>query len=156
MTSTETWMNDDLCSLAGDTVRIERGPQVIELDCTEANLSDEVTDRRYKLGKRDALGRLIDPDEAARRETDPKAAAVLRGNAAFDRLIGHKPLALGERMHCVDRAARHRPYVWKIYRMQEAGIDRAGNPISRFVKIEEVEGKDAALAAARKLAKGGK
>ncbi len=48
----EKWLNDCLCSLGNDTVRVELGPQIIELDCTEANLDDEVTAPHYRIGNR--------------------------------------------------------------------------------------------------------
>ena len=42
-----------------DTVRIELGPQLIELDATDANLADEVTAPHYHEGAIDALGKRI-------------------------------------------------------------------------------------------------
>lgn len=54
----ENWLNEKLCSF-DEKVRIELGPQIIEMNCTEANLSDDVTAPHYKVGGIDALGKVI-------------------------------------------------------------------------------------------------
>ncbi|WP_299077900.1 hypothetical protein [uncultured Paraglaciecola sp.] len=54
----ENWLNENLCSF-DEKVRVELGPQLIELPCTEQTLSDEVTAPHYKEGSPDALGRTI-------------------------------------------------------------------------------------------------
>lgn len=54
------WLvKDKLCSFGKDTVRIELGPQIIELDCTKKNLSNSVTAPHYQLGRIDAFGNKI-------------------------------------------------------------------------------------------------
>ncbi len=94
------WLNPGvLCSFGDDQVRIELGPQIIELDCTDANLSDEVTSPHYKIGGIDAYGRVIRPQEA-------------------EVLVQKNPVGVvnkGEKMHCVDWRSKHVPHVWKVY-----------------------------------------
>lgn len=134
---TENWLNDNLCSF-DEKVRIERGPQIIELDCTDENLADEVTHPQYKIGGRDALGRAIRADECDT-PTDTRMGVVGKG----------------EKMACVDWRAKHVPHLWKIYQMQETDeLDDDGKPISRFIKVAEKEGKDDAIAFAKQLIDG--
>ncbi len=57
--SKEKWLNDNLCSLHDDKVRIELGPQIIELPCTDANLRNAVTSAHYQKGRIDAYGVVI-------------------------------------------------------------------------------------------------
>lgn len=42
-----------------EKVRAELGPQIIELDCTDKNLSNDVTHPNYQKGKIDAFGKII-------------------------------------------------------------------------------------------------
>jgi len=62
------WINDNLASFADDTVRVELGPQIIELDCTDANLQDDVTHPQYKIGGIDALGKVIRPGKQGKKK----------------------------------------------------------------------------------------
>lgn len=154
---TEVWMNDKMCCLADDTVRIEKSPQVIPLQCTEANLRNGVTPPHYKLGGRDATGAMIDPDEHARRLRavgQEDAAAQVDRNAALDRSLGRMPLKLGDEMQVVDWRSVHVPHVWKVYKWQESGVDKTGAPMMKFIKVQEIAGKDEALARAHELAGG--
>jgi hypothetical protein len=56
------WINENFCSF-DELVRIELGPQVIILDCTEENLSNRITSAHYFTGQKDALGYIIDPSK---------------------------------------------------------------------------------------------
>ncbi len=95
------WMSETLCSF-GEKTRIELGPQLVELKCTDANLKDTVTAPHYQIGKIDALGRVIMPE----RMTEPN----WRPNGA---------IAEGEMMTCVDWREKHKPKVWKIYQWKK-------------------------------------
>lgn len=113
-------INENLYSF-DELVRVELGPQPIELDATEENLENSVTAAHYQPGGRDALGRIIRPDLIGLDVDDPSTAI-------FE----------GEKMTVVDWDARFVPRLWKIYQMQGR----------RFVKIDEVADKDEALARA--------
>lgn len=54
----ENWLNENLCSFDEKT-RIELSPQLVKLECNDKNLSNEVTSPHYRLGKIDALGKII-------------------------------------------------------------------------------------------------
>lgn len=178
MPVTETWLSDTLCAL-GDEVRIERGPQVVEMDCVLSNLDDAVTPVRYKPGRRDAAGRLIQPQRAlddlraqlarlpaAGQADTPSAehAALTRRIAEIEALVnldqtlGRPCIADGDPMRIVDDKARHKAYVWKVYEMQSrAEIDHktgAAKTVARFMPVAEVPSLEKALDRARKLAKG--
>lgn len=124
----ENWLNEKLCSLGDDKARVELGPQIIELDCTKANLENTVTAAHYQKGRKDAYGKIIEPS----------------------------PPGDGNTMNCVDWRNKHVPSLWKVYKMQETGeidaktgelaLDADGNPVQRFIKINEFEDKDEALA----------
>ena len=132
------WLNPDvLCSFGDDQVRIELGPQLIELDCTDENLRDEVTHPQYKIGGRDAYGRVIRLSEAEK-PMDP---------------TGYGVVEKGEKMHCVDWRSKHVPHLWKIYQLQDTDdVDpKTGDPVQRFIKVDEVEGRDEALKRARTI-----
>lgn len=104
------WLIEDkLCSF-DEQVRVEIGPQIIKLPCTEANLSNEVTHANYQNGKPDAYGNIIDTKTM-------------------------------DEMNCVDWRSKHAPHVWKVYQMQD----------DRFIKVDEYENKDEALAFAEAL-----
>lgn len=125
-----TWMvKGRLCCFAEDTVRIEIGPQYVELEVNAENLSDKVTHPAYKLGAIDALGRLIGTEKT---------------------------------MTVVDRESKFVPHLWKVYELQKSpALDRDGNEfkdedgetvmIDRFIKIDEKEDFDEALAIAETL-----
>ncbi len=147
------WLNETLCSFDEKT-RIELGPQLIELECTHANLRDEVTAPHYRIGQRDALGKIIMPELIK----DPKKV----DDAKTDHFgCVHE----GETMTCVDWREKHLPKVWKIYKLvytgevyvndareDEAGEHKKGDPILTFVKVGEDENKDDALDFAKALA----
>ena len=128
------WLNPEvLCSFGDDQVRIELGPQIIELDCTDENLHDEVTAPHYKIGGIDAYGRVIRPDEA-------------------EVLVQKNPVGVvnkGEKMHCVDWRAKHVPHVWKVYQLQET--DDGPN---RFIQVGECADKAMAITSAEELFRG--
>ena len=121
----EVWLNENLCSF-DEKVRVEKGPQIIELECNDANLDDTVTAPHYRIGARDAYGRVIRPGEAID-PADSKLGVVEKG----------------EKMAVVDWRAKHVPHVWKIYRLDG----------ERFQQIDAKTDRDEALAAARKIAK---
>ncbi len=120
------WLNPDvLCSFGDDQVRIELGPQIIELDCTDENLRDEVTAPHYKIGGIDAHGRVIRPDEAKV-------------------LVQKNPIGIvnkGEKMHCVDWRCKHVPKIWKVYQYDG----------ERFIQVGERADKTEAVAWAEEL-----
>lgn len=122
----EDWINGKLCNL-GDETRIELGPQVIELECSDENLSNAITSPHYRIGGRDAYGRVIGfdalPDEV-REATDISMGVINKG----------------EQMACVDWRSKHVPPVWKVYKIKD----------ERFTKIAEFEDKDEALNYARR------
>lgn len=135
------WINENLCTW-DEKVRIERGPPLVKLACTDEALDDRVTHPNYKIGGRDALGELIRPDES----DDPRVKNALRRDISH----GRKPIKKGDDMHVL-HWQKPSMWVWKVYEWQE---DEFGN--GRFIKTDEIEGKEAAVAAAEKLAKGGK
>ena len=150
----EDWLSQTLCEIEG-VVRIERGPQVMEMTCDDDSLRDEVTAPRYKPGKRDADGRLIMPDEAAaeaRARGDKAAAAKIMAAKRVDESIGRAPIQRGEPMRIIDDRAKHVPFMWKVYALtHEQEVDKDGRivPVERFRKIAEIEGKADALDQAR-------
>lgn len=148
----EQWLiPDKLCSF-DEKVRVELGPQIIELDCTDTNLSNDVTAPHYRLGARDALGRIIRPDDIqdpAQKEQVAKIVADDKRKGAFG------VVNAGEKMAVVDWRSKHVPPVWKVYENQETGeIDGDGNPVMCFIKLAEFEDKDQALASAKSIAEG--
>ena len=139
--ATENWLNENLCSF-DEKVRIERGPQIVELVCNDVNLSNAVTSPYYQDGARDATGKVIRPSKL------PEEVAK-----KIDAPFG--VVEEGEKMAVVDRRAKHAPFLWKVYQLQETGeSDKDGNPISRFIKVDEVEGKEDALARAKVIYQG--
>lgn len=143
----QNWLNEKLCSF-DEKVRVELGPQIIELECNDENLADTVTHAIYRDGGIDAYGKVIRPDRAAKgMPGDAKRIAD------FSKTFG--VVNEGEIMHCVDWRAKHVPHVWKIYQWQETeDLDKEGKPVSRFVQVGENEDKAAALAEAAALAGG--
>lgn len=146
----EKWLNETLCSF-DEKVRIELGPQLVELKCTDDNLRDEVTSPHYRVGRVDALGKVIMPERL-----DEVTRARTKRNGE---------VAEGEMMTCVDWREKHKPKVWKIYQMKdtgevytkdaregEASSHKAGDPIMKFIKVGEDESKADALNFASTLA----
>lgn len=129
-----------------DKVRIELGPQIIKMECTDANLCDTVTSPHYKLGQKDAhgvvIGKLVDgtggDSVPAVYEQDPKQT----------------------HMHCVDWRCKHAPKLWKVYQSQDTGkvvegdklrgrgVNK-GDKIFQFVKVAEFEDLAEAVSAAQ-------
>lgn len=165
-----TWLTPTLASF-DERVRVERGPQIVEMPCTDANLDDQVTHAHYKKGRRDASGRLIRPAERMNeldrqmREADgdrrrqlQKEIRALQAAMNIDRAIGRKPVETNEPMKCVDWRGKHKAYVWKVYHAEvflevdmNTGEERS---VRRFILVDEVEGRDEALARAKALLKG--
>ncbi len=161
------WLNEKLCSFDEKT-RIEFGPQLIELECSHDNLRDVVTSPHYRIGMRDALGRIImgKPPEAS----TAAVKTVYKADGSTVKVLVNQPdpygyVAEGEMMTCVDWRAKHKPKVWKIYQIQdtgevyvkdarsdEAGDHKAGDPVMRFIQIGQDESKKDALVFARTLA----
>ena len=72
----------------GDTVRVEIGPQIVEVVCEDKSLD----------GKWDSMGKTVE---------------------------------YGKKMSIVDGSAKHKPYLWKVYKLQDVdGTDR-------FIKANE-------------------
>lgn len=141
---TKNWLNENLCSF-DEKVRIELGPQIIELECNDANLADTVTHSQYRNGGIDARGRVIRPDKATPNEVIRRVDFAKKFGVVND----------GETMACVDWRSKIAPHVWKIYQWQDTGdVDKDGKPVSRFIQVGENEDKEAALAEAEALAGG--
>jgi hypothetical protein len=139
----ENWINERLCSFDEKT-RVELGPQVIQLKCTDENLQDTVTSPHYRVGQRDAFGKIIMPEKCVNPE---EAMADPYGYVSE-----------GGEMSCVDWREKHVPMLWKIYKF-EAELDDDGEPlinngevVGKFVKVGEDENKDEAVNFARTLA----
>lgn len=144
------WLIENKLASFDERVRVELGPQVIEFDCTDENLLDTVTASHYKLGKRDALGRLIRPDELI---NNPKIdTRQLEAIVAIDKKNGLKQLSKKDKMVCVDWDQKHKPFIWKIYQKQKIGeLGKDGEEIEKFIKVGEELDKDKALKIGRKL-----
>lgn len=126
--SKEKWLNKKLCSLHGDKVRIELGPQIIELKCTVENLSDKVTSPHYQEGRIDAYGKVIKIGSKMhcvdwRSKHVPKLwkIYVMKETGELDKITGEKAL----------------------------GDDK--KPLQRFIQVKEFEDRDKALNHARGL-----
>lgn len=163
----ENWLSETLCSFEEKT-RIELGPQLIELECNDDNLDDEVTSPHYRIGGRDAAtGKIIRKKAAIKllesrigkgsAETRDKTAKALYGLVTDE----FGSVEEGETMTCVDWRCKHKPKVWKVYQWQDTGKviedDKApgltqGDPIWHFAKIKEFELRDDALNFASALA----
>ncbi len=107
----ESWISDHLCSF-GEKVRIEKSPQLVELLCTDANLSDRITAPHYHIGARDALGRIIRPEDYGR---------------PVDLSLGK--VSKGEKMVCLDWRAKFKPYVWRVYKWDGERFVPAGENV---------------------------
>ena len=141
-----------------EKVRVEIGPQIIELDCTDKNLSNGVTHSVYQIGMRDAYGRFIRPDDMGESDDNAKnAKQAIRQQVAYEKQIGvYGVVNSGEKMACVDRKAVHVPFLWKVYQMQKTdelrkvkGKPDKFEPVFKFIKINEFKDKKEALAFAK-------
>ena len=103
------WLNENLCSF-DEKVRIELGPQMVELECSHENLADTVTSPHYRIGQRDARGKIIMGTD----ESDPYGV-----------------VKEGETMTCVDWREKHVPKVWKIYQMEDEKFIQVGEDESK-------------------------
>ena len=130
----ETWLYHDLPNGAllslDEVVRVEIGPQVIELQCSPEHLSVIYTHAVYRVGKRDASGRMIVGDDA--------------------QLVAKHPdgVKYGDRMRVVDWDAKFAPRLWKVYRWELLKGARL-----KWVKVGQFENFDDALSLARQLRK---
>lgn len=151
----ENWLNDKLCSLGDDQVRVEQGPQIVELDCTDENLSNEITAAHYQLGQIDALGRFIRPMDVIDNEQDDDKKQALKAYFYSEIDKGRGTIGAGEKMACVDWRGKIAGHVWKVYQMKGTGkFDVNGKEIKRFTKIDEFEKKDDAMTFAASLVAG--
>jgi len=137
----ENWLNENLCSF-DEKVRVEIGPQIIEMPCNDDNLRNEVTHPNYRKGGRDALGRIIKYNELTDDERDQVDASMGVVND-------------GETMACVDWREKHAPKLWKVYKWVDSGEkDKQGKPVFRWTKINEFVDKAEALEFAKATAEG--
>lgn len=169
MSIKETWLSDTLCSLGDDVVRVERGPQMLRLQCNAANLDDSVTAPHYRIGGRDASGKFIKPgdmpeDTQAQRE----AKAMVHAAMAREAKAGvYGVVNDGDDMHVLDWKEKHTKHTWKVYELQEMDdlvfekpgvplLDDAGKPVKqkRFIKVNELATPEEAMAFARTLVEG--
>mgnify|MGYP003635276733 CR=1 FL=1 len=118
------WLNPKVCDFDGK-VWVELGPQIIDMECNEANLKNEVTHANYRLGAIDAYGRLICENRSKLHTPDAKVVCY------------------GEEMAVVDWEARHVPRVWKVYERQD-GV---------FIKVFEDKDKNVSINKAKKILK---
>lgn len=145
----ENWLNENLCSF-DEKVRIEKGPQIIDLPCDDEHLCDEKTHPNYHIGARDAFGRIIRPRES----TNPRVAMIVEKDK---RLNVFGVVNKGEIMAVVDWRSKFVPHVWKIYQSQDFE-EITGNgdvvTVTRFVQVDETEDKGEAVSKAKSLAGG--
>jgi hypothetical protein len=150
---TGQWLIEDKLYSLEEKVRIELGPQLVNLECTDENLDDKVTHRNYRIGSRDAMGRIIRPDEMPEGKEKNIVKAVLAEEA--EQGGGYGAVAKGEMMTCVDWRAKHLPHVWKIYQLQSTGTfnKRTGEEITRFIQVGEAYEFEEALPIAENFLK---
>lgn len=154
---TPTWLIPDKLCTYDEKVRVELGPQIVELDCNDDNLSDAVTAPHYRIGGRDAYGRFIRPSEMpATTSADKRIKAQVHASIANERKRGVYGVILeGAKMSVVDWRGKHKPHVWKVYQMQETeDLDKEGKPIRRFIQVGWDIDKANALAMAEQIARG--
>ena len=126
----ETWLYENppegaLLSF-DEVVRVELGPQVIEMQCSTKNLSRLVTHPKYRVGKPDAVGTIIGGPDL--------------------------PVDAGKTMRVVDWRAYHVPKLWKVYRWQDVRVSPTQFQKS-WVKIDQFENFDDAVELARHMRK---
>lgn len=130
------WLNETLYDIGGK-VRVELAPQLHYLECNDENLDDSVTPSSYKVGKRDAKGRVIMPERVDKPDL---------------RLGGVKQ---GEKMAIIDRRAKFKPHVWRVYRLTEVEVlDNKGQTVKveKFLPVGEDVDKETAISQAESLA----
>lgn len=147
-------MTPELCVFGEDEVRIERGPQRVEVPCTDKNLQRMRT--KYRIGGRDGSGRLIRPEELkvaleAQRDAETDQGerdkltvriANLRADMAREEVIGRAFVEKDQPMQIVDWKQEHMPWVWYVYEK-----DRVG----RFQLVTHVRDKNSAIEKAREI-----
>lgn len=136
----EEWLNANLCALS-DTVRVELGPQYVELLCSDENLSNEVTAPHYRIGARDALGRFIRPAELPE---GPLKNSIFQSIAKEKALGVYGVVNVWDKMTVVDWREKFVPKLWKVYQDQGEG----------FVNVSEHLDREKALSEARNLLRG--
>lgn len=133
----ETWLFNNLPEGAllslDEVVRVEFGPQTIELDCTPQYLSIIYTHANYRVGAFDAHGRMIVGDDPELMKKYPDG------------------IKYGDRMRCVDWKAKFVPKLWKVYRWQMR-LDLKPAQFG-WLKIAQYEDFNDALEHGRKLRK---
>lgn len=117
------WLNENLCEI-DENVRVELGPQIIELDCTEANLQDTITHPQYKNGARDAHGKIIGSAE--------------------------KMHCVDWRSKIVPKLWK----IYQIQEVTEINSNGDEETVEKYIKVDELEDKDEAISAATALAGG--
>lgn len=167
----------------GDLTIMELSPQIISFVCDDEHLNNKCTSPHYQIGKRDAIGRLIRPDDFAPGKgiSHQRAREKMARMVAFDKDRGIETIGKGEEMLCVDWRCKHKPRIWKIYKNTQEGetpvlqVDEDGEiirdmenqgipvtengkivmqPVMRFIKDKEIADKNEALAYTQKLAEG--
>ena len=137
----ENWLNENLCSF-DEKVRVELGPQIIELDCNKENLDDKVTSAHYQVGKKDALGIIIGINPKMhcvdwRSKLKPKVWKVYQWQLV---VAGDAKLLLVKILELLDTGEILKEDLHK-HKAQY-----------KFVKVDEYESKEEALNFAKTLA----
>lgn len=156
--STLVWLEEGKsASFGGDKVRAELSPQMLAMECNDANLSDMVTMPHYRIGTRDAKGRLIRPDDVPAPFKERYARQVEE-----DIGRGLPPLKVGDTMHVLDWRAKHKPKAWRLYvKALRPIVRRDKDGLKQFIDeeyfkpVEPLDGivdQAEAFAAAEKLA----
>lgn len=118
------WINPNLCSMYDDQVRVELGPQIIELPATEQTIKGGQIMPYYKEGALDALGKVI--------KICPEGGS--------------------ETIHVVDHRQKFVKKLWKVYDRQKTNELSANHDyIFRYIKVAEYESKDQAIKHAKSL-----
>ncbi len=146
---TEKWLQKDKLCTFDEKVRVELGPQIIELDCTAENLRDEITAPHYKIGKIDAYGKIIGYDTFISEDLDDDGEPTGNMSNSMKLQAARKgSINMGEKMFCVDWRSKHKPYIWKVYKLQKT------DDMERFIKVDEYVDLNEALAKAKELRAG--
>ncbi len=116
------WLNENLATF-DEQVRIEKGPQIIELNCNKETLSNDVTSAHYKVGARDAEGKII----LGCSIDDPEIDPALHARALND---PYGYISPGETMKVIDWKEKFIPSVWKVY-LNKGGLFQQVNSFSK-------------------------